>query len=333
MKALKLWKILCLLLCAALLSGLCQGCAPVDSDMDDGKISIVATAFPQYDFARRIAGDRANITLLLKPGMEAHSYEPSPKDIIRISHCDLFLNVGGESETWLESVLDTVPNPHRRTVAALDCVDPLEEETMEGMQSHEHHHHHDGDEEEHHEDEEEEEEEYDEHVWTSPMNAVKIVNAISEALCEIDPENAPYYRENTDAYVEELLALDEAFREVVSDSQRNVLIFGDRFPLLYFVREYGLTYYAAFPGCAAETEPSAATVAFLIDTVRREKVPVIFYIELSNHKVADAIAECTGVRTALFHTCHNISYDDFASGKTYLSLMQANVEALREALH
>ena len=284
MKALKLWKILCLLLCAALLSGLCQGCAPVDSDMDDGKISIVATAFPQYDFARRIAGNRAHLTLLLKPGMEAHSYEPSPKDIIRISHCDLFLNVGGESETWLESVLDTVPNPHRRTVAALDCVDPLEEETMEGMQSH-------------------------------------------------DPANAPYYRENTDAYVEELLALDEAFREVVSDSQRNVLIFGDRFPLLYFVREYGLSYYAAFPGCAAETEPSAATVAFLIDTVRREKVPVIFYIELSNHKVVDAIAECTGVRTALFHTCHNISYDDFASGKTYLSLMQANVEALREALH
>ena len=340
----KIWRILSIWVCLSLVLGLCAGCSPAGDIQSYGKIAggkpaVVATAFPQYDFARRIAGDRAEITLLLKPGMEAHSYEPSPKDIIRIAKCDLFLNVGGESETWLDAVLETTANPNRKMVAAMDCVEALEEETVEVMQSKEHHHHdHDEEEEDalsesdHHHDDEDEEEEYDEHVWTSPMNAIKIVNAINAALCDIDPDNAAYYCENTDAYVAELLALDNAFRETVAGSKRNVLIFGDRFPLLYFVREYRLDYYAAFPGCAAETEPSAATVAFLIDTVKREQVPVVFYIELSNHKVADAIAECTGTKTAQFNTCHNISYDDFQAGETYLSLMRANVGVLKEAL-
>ena len=151
--------------------------------------------------------------------------------------------------------------------------------------------------------------------------------------CELDPDNAEFYCRNTDEYVAELTELDNSFRETVAGSKRNLLIFGDRFPLLYFVREYGLDYYAAFPGCAAETEPSAATVAFLIDAVKREKVPVVLYIELSNHKVADAIAESAGVRTAQFNTCHNISADDFAAGESYLSLMTANADILREALN
>lgn len=301
------------------------GCTHDEFRRTDGRPAIIATSFPLYDFARQIAGDRADITLLLKPGMEAHSYEPSPKDIIRISRCDLLLSVGGESESWLDSVLVSANNPHLRTVAAMDCVDPLEEETAEGMQSKEYHEHGDHD-------DEEKEEEYDEHVWTSPMNAIKIVNAINEALCGLDPDHAVDYCANTEAYTDALLALDTSFRETVAAGKRHVIVFGDRFPLLYFVREYGLDYYAAFPGCAAETEPSAATVAFLIDTVKREQVPVIFYIELSNHKVADAIAECTRVRTAPFNTCHNISYDDFAAGETYLSLMTDNVAALREAL-
>lgn len=329
-------KIVCITLVLGLILAMCAGCSNRLPDEGNGKISIVATSFPQYDFARQIAGERANLTLLLKPGMEAHSYEPSPKDIIRISKCDLFLNVGGESESWLDSVLESAENPKMKIVSAMDCVEVLEEETVEGMQSREHDHEHGEDDEQesdsdHHHDDEEEE--YDEHVWTSPMNAIKIVNAINAALCEIDPDNADYYCANTDAYAAELLDLDNAFREVVTGADRNVIIFGDRFPLLYFVREYGLDYYAAFPGCASETEPSAATVAFLIDTVKREKVPVIFYIELSNHKVADAIGECTGTKTAQFNTCHNISYDDFKAGESYVSLMRENVAILREALH
>ena len=335
-------KITCLLLTAALAAGMCAGCSPRKKvSGGSGKLSIVATVFPQYDFARQIAGDRADVTMLLKPGMEAHSYEPSPKDIIGIAQCDLFLNVGGESESWLDSVLESADNHAMKIVSALDCVDPLEEETVEGMQSKEHHHAHEHDhdhgEEAESEDHEEDrdgdgEEEYDEHVWTSPMNAIAIVNRINGALCEIDPDNAEYYCGNTARYVAELMRLDNAFRDTVVGAKRHLIVFGDRFPLLYFVREYGLDYYAAFPGCAAETEPSAATVAFLIDAVKREKVPVIFYIELSNHKVADAIAECTGTGTAQFNTCHNITADDFEAGESYVSLMQANVEILREAL-
>ena len=329
-------KILSVMLTISMLLVMLSGCAGKQSGRSDGKISIVATIFPQYDFARRIAGDRADIKMLLRPGMEAHSYEPSPKDIIGISKCDLFLNVGGESESWLETVLESADNPHMRIVSAIDCVEPIEEETAEGMQSREHHHGHEHEEEAHeahHHDDGDEEEEYDEHVWTSPMNAIAIVNEINRALCELDPDNADFYCDNTNQFVAELTALDNAFREVVADAKRRIFLFGDRFPLLYFVREYGLDYYAAFPGCAAETEPSAATVAFLINTVKRERIPVVFYIELSNHKVADAIAEATGTRTAQFNTCHNISARDFEAGESYLSLMEKNVAILREALN
>ena len=343
MKHRLLVKFLAVMLTLSMLGTVLSGCSEAVRNADDGKISIVATIFPQYDFARRIAGDKADIKMMLKPGMEAHSYEPSPKDIIGISKCDLFLNVGGESESWLEAVLESADNPRMKVVSAMDCVEPIEEETSEGMQSREHHHEHGEHEHEEHEHENEsdsdhhhdgeEEEEYDEHVWTSPMNAIAIVNRINQALCELDPDNAEFYCDNTNEYVNELMELDNSFREVVAGSKRNLIIFGDRFPLLYFVREYGLDYYAAFPGCAAETEPSAATVAFLINTVKREKVPLVLYIELSSHKVADAIAESTGTGTAQFNTCHNISARDFSAGESYLSLMRANVELLREALN
>ena len=330
-------KFISLFLVLSMLTAVLSGCSGAGrrADNKNGKISIVATIFPQYDFARRIAGGRADIKMLLKPGMEAHSFEPSPKDIIGISECDLFLNVGGESESWLDAVLDSADNPHMKIISALDCVEAIEEETSEGMQSRGHHHEHEENESEsyHHHDEDEEEEEYDEHVWTSPMNAIAIVNEINAALCELDPDNAAFYCENTNKYVAELVELDNSFREVIAGAKRKTIIFGDRFPLLYFVREYDLEYYAAFPGCAAETEPSAATVAFLIDRVKREKVPVVLYIELSNHKVADAIAESTGTRTAQFNTCHNITAKDFAAGETYLSLMKANVDVLKEALN
>lgn len=330
-------RILSFFMSLAVVFGMFAGCSDNKNEYDDGKISIVATAFPQYDFARQIVGDRANVTLLLKPGMESHSYEPTPKDIIQISHCDLFLNVGGESESWLESVFDSINNDGMKMISAMDCVETIAEEHVEGMteKAHEHDHgdeHEDSDEEEHDHDHDHEEE-YDEHVWTSPINAISIVNEITNVLCEIDSDNAEYYAANANVYIEQLRELDGKFREVVENSEHKLIVFGDRFPLLYFVREYGLDYYAAFPGCASETEPSAATVAFLIDTVKQENIPVIFYIELSNHKVADAIAECTNTKTAQFNTCHNITADDFEAGETYLSLMTSNVDILKEALN
>ena len=314
--------ILCLVL------SLCAcGEAPAESGGEG--LDIVCTVFPAYDFAREIAGEKANVTLLVPPGSEAHSFEPTPQDIIRIENCDLLICNGGESETWLEEILagreKDIPS-----LIMMDCVDALEEETKEGMQttehSHEEHEEHDGHEEHEHE------EEYDEHVWTSPVNASLIVSALCDRLSAIDPENGGFYRENAVRYQSELQKLDAAFRETVEKGKFDTLIFADRFPVRYFVEEYGLDYYAAFPGCTDDTEPSARTVAFLIDKVRSEDIPAVMYIEFSNEKMADVICEDTGCKKLLFHSCHNVSAQQLKSGVSYLTLMWGNLESLKEAL-
>ncbi len=313
--------ILCLIL------SLCAcGEAPAESGGEG--LNIVCTLFPAYDFAREIAGEKANVVLLVPPGSEAHSFEPTPQDIIRIENCDLLLCNGGESETWLEELLEGRENDIL-TLTMMDCVETLEEETKEGMQATEHSH------EEHNEHEHEEhghEEEYDEHVWTSPVNAELIVSALCERLCEIDPENGSFYRANWKNYVAELQELDAAFRKTVENGKFDTLIFADRFPVRYFVEEYGLDYYAAFPGCTDDTEPSARTVAFLIDKVREEGIPAVMFIEFSNEKMADVICEDTGCEKLLFHSCHNVSAGQLKKGVSYLELMWANVESLKEAL-
>lgn len=300
---------------------------------DGEKLQIVTTIFPPYDFVRKVGGDKVEVTMLLKPGMESHSYEPTPKDIIKITNSDLFLYAGGESDVWVEEILegsDKEVNSH----ALLQWVEPLEEESAEGMQvkEHDHEHGHAHSEEEHDHAVHLDETEYDEHVWTSPKNAMVIVDEICEQLSVLDRENAAYYRKNAAAYEEELKALDAAFETVVSQAGRSTLIFGDRFPLLYFVKTYGLDYYAAFPGCSMETEPSAATIAFLTDKVKEEKIPVIFYLEMSNGKIAEAIAEATGAETAVFYSGHGITAEDLLAGEDYLSLMYRNVETLKNAL-
>ncbi len=293
------------------------------------KLQIVTTIFPPYDFARQIAGEKAQITMLLKPGMESHSYEPTPADIIKIMNSDIFLYAGGESDVWVEELLEG-NDGHTQSYALLDWVDPLEEETSEGMQVREHDHAHiqeEGDYAVHLEDTE-----YDEHVWTSPQNAMVIVEKLCRVMEEADPQNASVYESNTEEYERKLKELDEAFREVVDRAKRKTLVFGDRFPLLYFVKTYGLDFYAAFPGCSMETEPSAATIAFLTDEVKAEKIPVVFRLEMSNGKIAQAIAEATGAKTAVFYSGHSITADDLAAGEDYLSLMYRNVETLKEAL-
>lgn len=318
--------LICIVLC--LLLSLCAcGAAPAESGGEG--MNIVCTVFPAYDFARQIAGERANVTLLVPPGSEAHSFEPTPQDIIRIENCDLLICNGGESEVWLEEILEGREN-EIPSLTMMDCVETLEEETKEGMQgvSHEHEHEHEHEEEEGHE----HEEEYDEHVWTSPVNAELIVFALCEKLSAIDPENGDFYRVNCDSYQAELQKLDAAFREVVSQGSHDTLIFADRFPVRYFVEEYGLDYYAAFPGCADDTEPSARTVAFLIDKVRSESIPAVLYIEFSNEKMADVICEDTGCQKLLFHSCHNVSAEQLKDGVSYLALMWSNVESLKEAL-
>lgn len=305
------------LLCALLLLA---SCGPALSEETD-RVQIVATVFPAYDFARAAAGGLADVTLLLPPGAESHSYEPTPADILRVQRCDLFLCLGGESDAWIDTILSAI-EPEGDTLRMIECVDLLEEETAEGMQGghdHEEAHDHLG-----------EVAGMDEHVWTAPLNAAAITRTIGERLSALDPANAGAYAANAGAYAQELEALDGSFSEFFESLPRRTIVFGDRFPLLYFARAYNLDYYAAFPGCGAQTEPPAATVAFLTRKVREEKLPAVWYLEFSNHLVADSIAEAAGVRTAQFHTCHNVSRAELEAGATYLSLMQGNLEALRQ---
>lgn len=287
----------------------------------DNRIKVVTTIFAPYDFTRQIAGECANITMLLKPGGEAHSYEPSPKDIIAIRNCDLFICSGGENDEWVMDILESVDNPNMRVIKMMDCVDLYEEELVPGMET------------EHEEGVTEDEEEWDEHVWTSPVNASIICNEICRALVETDSANKDLYEKNCAAYVAELNRLNDEFTDVIKNAPKNTVIFGDRFPLRYFVEAYGLKYYAAFPGCAQETEASAATIAFLIEEARALQIKVIFKIELSNDSMASAIAKECGGEVRIFYSCHNVSRTDFENGETYVSLMERNVTTLKEALY
>lgn len=306
-----------------LVFSLCGCAAPPQAD--EGKLQVVATLFPYYDMAKALAGDRAEVTLLVSAGRESHSYEPTPLDIIRISECDLFLYNGGTDETWAAEVLETLPDV--RAAAMMETVEALEEETAEGMaeeRGHRHAHEHD---------EHEHEIEYDEHIWTSPVNAMRIARAIAENLTKADPAGAAVYEANLGVYLGKLAELDETFRAVTANGARNLLVFGDRFPFLYFCEEYGIDYRAAFLGCSTETEPSAATMAYLIDKVREERIPVVYTLENSSGRVARAIADASGAETDTFYSCQSITVQDFENGETYLSLMRRNAEALRKGLN
>ena len=310
-----------------LLSGCGQKAAPADPD----RLQIVTTVFPAYDFARAAAGDRAEVTLLLPPGAESHSYEPTPADILAVRDCDLFIYLGGESDAWVDTILEAV-EPTGTVMKMVDCVELLEEEEVEGMQSLPGHGHDHGDHDDHEDHDLGRVKEYDEHVWTSPRNAEAITLAVGEQLAALDGEHAAAYRANAAAHGAELRRLDAEFAALFAALPERTIVFGDRFPLRYFAEEYGLDYYAAFPGCSTQTEPSAATIAFLTDKVRAEGISTVWYIEFSNHLVADSIAEATGTKTAMFHTCHNVSKAELEGGATYVSLMEGNLAALGENL-
>lgn len=310
-------KIVSLIICLAFAASLCA-CSATEENGDQRGLSVITTVFPAYDFAREIAGEENTVTLLVPPGAESHSYEPTAQDMIRLQNCDLLICNGGESEAWIEQIADALDG-QTKILCMMECVDALTEETKEGMQTT-------------HEEEEEGEEEFDEHVWTSPLNAARISRAICDKLCMLDGDNSALYNSSCEAYCAALDRLDAQFREITQNAENKTVIFADRFPVRYFTEEYGLDYYAAFAGCADDAEPSAKTVAFLIDKVRENAVPAVFYIEFSNEKMADVICEDTGCEKLLFHSCHNVSRDELRDGVTYLELMQQNAENLREAL-
>ena len=288
----------------------------------DQKLNILTTIFPIYDFTRTVAGDFAEVSMLLPPGADSHSYEPTPRDILKIQNADLFIYIGGESDIWVDQILSSLGDKKPRTLVLIHSVNALPEEVVPGMQA-----------EEESQSSDESDVVYDEHIWLSPLNAIKMADAITASLTESDPAHTPDFESHRAALDQKLQELDHTFRDIVKSAKRQIIIVGDRFPFRYLTEEYGLEYYAAFPGCSAEVEPSASTVAFLIDKVKTEKIPVVFYIEFSTHKIADAIADATGAKTMLLHSAHNVSQEDIDSGITYLSIMTENAEKLREALN
>ena len=273
------------------------------------RMQIVATIFPQYDFARQIVGDYADVYMLLKPGEEIHSYEPTPQDIKMIQNSDLFIYTGGENDVWVENILSSLGDEGPRSVRLLDLVETSAEVHLEGMMAekgdHDHadesddhaedhdHDDHDGESDDHAEDHGHNhfEDEPDEHVWTSPENCVILIEKLTDIICGTDPSHEEAYRRNGDAYRSAFEQLDREYRQMADSAARRTILFGDRFPFLYLARELDLTCYAAFSGCSAESEPSAATIAFLIDKAVEEKLPVVFKIEFSNGHIASAVSE------------------------------------------
>lgn len=303
------------------------------SGKEKGRLQVVATLFPYYDFVREIAGELADVSLVVPAGMDTHSFEPTAADIIKMGKADVILYNGGENEQWIGHVLDAGENEELLADAMMDHVDILLEEHVEGMQENQS----EAWEEKHGGGEHSEHDETDEHIWTSPVNAQKIVEQIAKDLAEADPAHGGEYQKNARNYIERLQELDEEFRRLTEHAGNKYLAFADRFPLRYFVEEYGLDYTAAFAGCSSDTEPSAETITYLTDQVRERKLPVVLKIELTSDKVAKAVAEAAGtsghpVRVETFYTCHNVTRKQFEQGETYLSLMEKNISVLRDAI-
>ena len=330
-------KITALLLALFMLVGALAGCGKQNDTNKTDKLSIVTTIFPEYDWVREILGDKADnaeITMLLDNGVDLHSYQPTADDIVKISDCDLFIYVGGESDGWVEDALRNAANRNMKVINLLEILgDSVKtEEIVEGMQEeHEHedaHAHDDAEEHEH-------EEEADEHVWLSLKNAKMLVRVISKALQELDPDNKDIYAANADAYVKRLSALDADYQAAVDAASNKTILFGDRFPFRYLVDDYGLRYYAAFVGCSAETEAGFETISFLAKRVDEWKLPCVLTIEGAQHKIAETVVRNTTAknqRVLTMDSMQSTTTQDVKNGTTYLSVMEKNLSVLKEAL-
>lgn len=294
------------------------------------KLSIVTTIFPEYDWVRQILGEnQANVdlTMLLDKGVDLHSYQPSADDMVKVSKCDLFIYVGGESDTWVDDALKSAQNKNMKVINLLDVLgnSVKEEEQVEGMQS-----------EEEEEEGEEEGPEYDEHVWLSLKNAKTLCSSIADALCEIDSKNANVYKKNLNEYTKNLDALDKEYQQAVNGAKYDTLVFGDRFPFRYMVDDYSLKYYAAFVGCSAETEASFETIKFLANKVDELGVTTVLTIEDPKHKIAQTVVENTkekNQKILALNSMQSVTNDDVKNGETYLNVMQCNLDVLKQALN
>ena len=330
------------------------GCGKTTEKEGNYRLKIVTSLFPYYDMARAVIGDVKGIDLKMTvtPGQDSHSFEPTPSDVIQMENADVLIYNGGSLETWIDTLLDSLNNKNQIQMKMMDYVDVLNEEIVEGMDTRFEEHDHDehshkednhnkekhkedshseekhkednhsedssNDSEFHNEDSEEGHEETDEHIWTSPVNEIIMTEKICETLSKALPEEKENFQKNAESYISQLKELDNEFRTIVENAKINEIIFADKFPLQYFAKEYGLKYYAAFPGCGSDMEPSAKTIGFLVDKIKEDNIKAVFYLELSSHIVADAIETDTGAKPLQFNSCHNITQKQFDSGVTYV---------------
>lgn len=335
-------------LCLALIMtvGLLAGCGKQNEQTpsDKTRLRVVTTIFPEYDWVREILGDKADnaeVTMLLDNGADLHSYQPTADDIIKISECDLFIYVGGESDDWVDDALKNAANKNMKVINLLEALgDSVKtEEAVEGMQEEEHDHDHDHEDADEHDDakehDHEEEAEYDEHVWLSLKNAQTLCSAIFSVLQQIDPDNKDTYAANASAYIKKLSALDADYQAAVNAAACKTVLFGDRFPFRYLAEDYGLRCYAAFAGCSAESEASFETISFLAGKVDELNLPCVLTIEGVQHKIAETIVRNTAAKNQkvlMMDSMQSTTSKDAANGTTYLSVMERNLSVLKEAL-
>lgn len=313
-------KLLAVITAAATVFSLCA-CSSESgySNSDSGKLKIISTVFPPYDLARQIAGDNAEISILLPPGSEIHNYEPSAKDMIAIRNCDIFLYIGGENEQWAEKLINSNDTENVTAVKLIDYVPTLSEDEDEHDHDHNHDHEH--------------EHETDEHIWTSPKNAQLMLSAVYDAICKVDPSGKQTYTKNKDAYAKQLSDLDNAYRSAVDNAKNKTIVLADKFPFRYLAHEYGLEFSAAFAACSDESEPGVSTMIKLTKTIKENNIPAVYYLEFSSTKIADTLCDETGATKLMLHSCHNVSKQDIENNISYVDLMKQNLENLKLTLN
>ena len=310
-------------------------------DNTKGKLKIVTTIFPEYDITRAIAKDKVDLELMIKPGVDVHSFTPTPQDIKTVQNSDIFVYGGTEHDKWVENLTKSIDMKNKKVVKLVDGIQQLEEESVDGMK-HEHHHD-DKKEDEHnhdhkHEKEDEhnhkvEEKELDPHYWTSPKNAIQMVKTITNALVEKDSDNAEFYKENAENYIKQLEGVDKELHDVVDNAKIKKVVIADRFPFRYLFKDLGLEYRALFSGCSVESTASAGQIKKMVDYVKENKIPVVYHIEMGKGELAETVAKNSGAKVKLLHSIHTVTKEDFDKGITYIDLMKQNVEALKEGLN
>lgn len=313
-------------------------------DNTKGKLKVVTTIFPEYDITRAIAKDKVDLELMIKPGVDVHSFTPTPQDIKTVQNSDIFVYGGTEHDKWVENLTKSIDMKNKKVVKLVDGIQQLEEESVDGMK-HEHHHDdekedehnhdhkHEKEEKHSHDHENESDKELDPHYWTSPKNAIQMAKTVTNALVEKDPGNAEFYKENAKNYIKELEDVDKELHDVVDKAKIKKVVIADRFPFRYLFKDLGLEYRALFSGCSVESTASAGQIKKMVDYVKENKIPVVYHIEMGKGELAETVAKNSGAKVKLLHSIHTVTKEDFDKGTTYIDLMKQNVEALKEGLN